>query len=555
MTALEAEVARLRGRLEGERIAHEHAIAIINSLPESYWIVTPDLTLVAMSDEFEKAAFVHREDSVGRPLFDVFPDDPDQPTGASALRQALRHVVETKRPNMMPVTKYSLQRPASEGGGFVNRYWRASNHPVLSPDGELLFITHRTEDVTESHEAALALAAANQQIEEQQQALAERAAFLESLIAHVPAAIAYVDRDLVFRMTNPVYDKILGIPHDEIQDRYVFDVFPGTEAQVEPLMRRVIDSGELLEIDDFKFVHQRDGKEVTTYWDFVYKPLVLDPAEGVQGILLLAHDTSKRVEEEQARERYREQEQERQVQSIRIESLEQADKGKDQFLGILSHELRTPINAIMGFGSVLADGLAGDLNPEQAKYVGKVLDSTDALLGMVNDLLDMSRVQAGKFSLELRPIEFVPLLRNVMASLAADAMKRGQSLVTDVPADLPVLIADPQRIRQVLDNLVTNAIKYTPEGGTITVRASVQAGTFRVEVADTGLGVSPGQQRRIFQPFTQVDMTSTRAKGGVGLGLSIVKALVEAHGGEVGVVSEGEGLGSTFFFTLPSAAE
>lgn len=547
IVTLEAEVAQVPGATDFR--------AIFDSLPGSYWVVTPDLTLVAISDEFEQVALVSREESVGRGLFEVFPDNPDDPTGASALRQSLMRVVETKQPDTMPLTKYSLRRPESEGGGYVDRYWRPSNHPVLAPDGELLYIIHRTEDVTDSHEAGLALAAANQQIERQQQALAERTAFLENIIEHVPAAIAYLDRDLVFRMANPVYAKILGIPGDQIKDRYVFDLLPGTEAQVEPLLRGVIDSGEPVHINNFKFVYLREGQEVATYWDFIYQPLILDPAEGVQGVLALAHDTSKRVEEETARRRYREQEQERQLQAIRIEALEQADKGKDQFLGILSHELRTPINAIMGFGSVLADGLAGDLNPDQAKYVATILDRTDVLLGLVNDLLDMSRVQAGKFALEFRTIEFAPLLNSVLASLTVEATKRGRTLVSEVPADLPALTADAQRVGQVLDNLITNAIKYTPERGIITVRARVEGTALRVEVSDTGIGVPEDQQRRIFQAFTQVDMSNTRNAGGVGLGLSICKALVEAHGGRIGVESAGEGKGSTFWFTLPLTRE
>jgi signal transduction histidine kinase/DNA-binding response OmpR family regulator len=421
---------------------------------------------------------------------------------------------------------------------------RAANEELAAQSEEL---AAQSEEL-ESQYAELETA--SEQLQAQTQALEAQRRFLESIIQHVPAAVAYLDRDLVFRITNRVYDGILQLPGDQLLNRHVFDALPGAEAQVGPLLASVLETGRPYHASDFVFVLEKDGQPVTTYWDFIYHPMITDPAGGIDGILVLAHDTSRRVEQEQQREQLRVQQETEQRHQARIEALVQADQAKDQFLGILSHELRTPLNAIQGFGSVLEDGLMGELEPDQARYVGKILDASDSMLALVNDLLDMSRVQAGKFMLDRTDIALSPLVQKALASVAGAASDKHQTLVDATAGDLPTLNADPMRLMQVLTNLVTNAIKFTPEGGRITVRTQLAGSAVRFEVEDNGVGIPASEHGRIFLAFTQVDMSDTRQKGGVGLGLSIVKALVEAHGGELGLESE-EGRGSTFWFTLP----
>jgi PAS domain S-box-containing protein len=233
-----------------------------------------------------------------------------------------------------------------------------------------------------------------------------------------------------------------------------------------------------------------------------------------------------------------------------LAALRQTDQLKDQFLSILSHELRTPINAIMGFGSILDDELAGALSEKQHDYLRKMLNGADVLLALVNDLLDMSRIQAGKFTLSPAPVAIGPLVDEVVTSLAPLAEQKRQRVVVDLPADLPDVMADRQRLAQVLVNLVGNAIKFTPPGGAITVRGCLEPGWLRIEVADTGPGIADDDVPKLFHRFTQLDMSATRKAGGTGLGLSISKALVEAHGGAIGVESQ-PGHGATFWFTLP----
>jgi signal transduction histidine kinase len=248
---------------------------------------------------------------------------------------------------------------------------------------------------------------------------------------------------------------------------------------------------------------------------------------------------------------------EAEAQRQELRALRQTDALKDQFLSILSHELRTPINAITGFGSILADGVAGELSDTQLAYLNKMLAGADVLLALVNDLLDMSRIQAGKFTLSPEPIALAPVLEEAVASLAPLAEQKRQRLDLAIAPDLPTLVADRQRLSQVVVNLVGNAIKFTPDGGTIRLSGALELeggngspAALRVAVTDNGPGIAPEDQPKVFRRFTQLDMSTTRPSGGTGLGLSISKALVEAHGGTIGVESE-RGRGSTFWFTLP----
>jgi PAS domain S-box-containing protein len=237
-------------------------------------------------------------------------------------------------------------------------------------------------------------------------------------------------------------------------------------------------------------------------------------------------------------------------QEARIDTLQRADQLKDQFLSILSHELRTPLNAIQGFGSVLEDELAGPLSALQHNYLAKMMGGADLLLALVSDLLDMSRIQAGKFTIAFEPVRFEDVANSVAGSLASLAAQKQLGLALDVAPDLPPLTADAQRVGQVLTNLISNAIKFTPAGGQVHVTARQERDHVLCEIVDTGEGIRPDDLPRLFQRFTQLDMSTTRRAGGTGLGLSICKAIVEAHGGHIGVRSELD-KGSTFWFTLP----
>lgn len=233
------------------------------------------------------------------------------------------------------------------------------------------------------------------------------------------------------------------------------------------------------------------------------------------------------------------------------EDLRRADSVKDEFLAVVSHELRTPLNFIMGFASVLDDGLAGPLNPKQRDFVARILGGAERMLLLVNNLLDMSQMAAGKFRLAEGSADYRNLVNEVMDTLVVVAQDKGIKLESDIQVDGKIQ-ADPDRLVQVLTNLVGNAIKFTPSGGIVRVRALVMDGQLLTEVVDTGIGIMLEDMPKLFTRFGQLDMSSTRSAGGTGLGLSISKGIVEAHGGTIGVSST-PSEGSTFWFKLPLA--
>jgi signal transduction histidine kinase/FixJ family two-component response regulator len=226
---------------------------------------------------------------------------------------------------------------------------------------------------------------------------------------------------------------------------------------------------------------------------------------------------------------------------------------KDQFISSISHELRSPLSAIHQFVTILLDGLAGEINPEQREYLEIVLRNLSQLRVMIDQLLDATRAETGKLTVEPRPTLLAGMIEETVETLSKDAAAKGILLSTDLPDDLPLVCADQDRIRQVLINLVGNSIKFTPENGTITVRAQIcdeDPNFLCLSVADTGWGINAEEKKRIFEYLYQAETPLAVSRKGLGLGLYICKELVSSHGGQIWVESK-VGQGSTFIFTLP----
>lgn len=240
------------------------------------------------------------------------------------------------------------------------------------------------------------------------------------------------------------------------------------------------------------------------------------------------------------------------VLAAQIERLQELDRLKGDFLNAASHELRTPLTSVTGYAEFLEDGIAGPLTPTQVEYVGQIQAGARRLQRIVDDMLDYARLEAGTFRLELQDVELCGHLRKEVASLQPQALAARLAFAAELPPEPVVGRVDPGRIGQVLINLVGNAIKFTPPGGLVQVRLLPGEGEVRVEVRDSGIGIAAAHCARLFDKFFQVDASATRERGGAGLGLAISRALVEAHGGLMGVESE-VGRGSTFWFTLPVA--
>lgn len=283
----------------------------------------------------------------------------------------------------------------------------------------------------------------------------------------------------------------------------------------------------------------------------------------LRGCIHIARDiTEVRRLEEEARQRQR---------------FEDLSRAKSAFIATMSHELRTPLNSVIGFSELMLGQAVGPLTEKQARYLGHIHQAGKHLLDLINDILDVSRVEAGKIELVREALALDEAVEATLALARPQAAKAGVVLRTEVPANLPPVLADPVRLKQILFNLVSNAIKFTPAGGTVTVTARrgdgstsqrgdssrpidrltarpLDHGDFtEIAVRDTGIGIKPEDIPKLFKEFGQLEAGKAPEKRGTGLGLALTKKLVELHGGWIWVQSEGEGRGSTFAFTLPLA--
>jgi signal transduction histidine kinase len=229
--------------------------------------------------------------------------------------------------------------------------------------------------------------------------------------------------------------------------------------------------------------------------------------------------------------------------------IEAASKHKSQFLANMSHELRTPLNAILGYTELILDSIYGEAPEKMRSVLERVQANGRHLLGLINDVLDLSKIEAGQLTLSLSEYSIAELVPNVYVAVEPLASQKNLTLTTDVPKGLPIGYGDERRLAQVLLNLVGNAIKFT-ETGEVAITASQTNGSFNVAVRDSGPGIDPANQAKIFEEFQQVDNTSTRQKGGSGLGLAISKRIIEMHGGRI-IVDSALGKGATFTIKLP----
>ncbi|MFC2041103.1 ATP-binding protein [Chloroflexota bacterium] len=283
-------------------------------------------------------------------------------------------------------------------------------------------------------------------------------------------------------------------------------------------------------------------------YDYITKPFDLDDV-----ILNVDRALEKRKLELQINE-YQQHLKERNAElEIAIRAAEAANQVKSDFLASMSHELRTPLNAIIGFSQVLQKQYFGKLNEKQSQYVRDVLESGEHLLSLINDILDLSKIEAGKMELELSQVKIKDLLENSLVMIKEKVLVHGISLNFHTSGDLEGLeiMADERRLKQVMFNLLSNAAKFTPDGGAISVEGKKQGKELNISVSDTGIGIASEEQERIFEEFYQVSGSVKDKTPGTGLGLPLTKSIVEMHSGRIWVESAGQGKGSQFSFTLP----
>ena len=271
--------------------------------------------------------------------------------------------------------------------------------------------------------------------------------------------------------------------------------------------------------------------------------------EGGQECLVVMMDISERKQAEKLIRQYA-SELEKRVQE-RTAQLVHANQAKDEFLATMSHELRTPLNGILGYSEILLEGVHGSINQKQSQAVEIIYSSGQHLLGLINDILDVSKIESGKFELHLENVSVDSICQSSLVFIKQLALKKSIAVKYSPPLSAPTIFADPMRLKQILVNLLNNAVKFTPEHGSVKLEAreDTQMGQIQFSITDSGIGIPPEDQQKLFKSFVQLDSSLSRQYEGSGLGLSLVKQLVEMHGGNVGVESEA-GKGSCFHFTI-----
>jgi PAS domain S-box-containing protein len=234
--------------------------------------------------------------------------------------------------------------------------------------------------------------------------------------------------------------------------------------------------------------------------------------------------------------------------------IQEVNRRKSEFVTLVSHELKTPLTSMTGYTELLLAGQGGPLAQRQREWLGIIGDNADRLVTLIDDLLDIARIEAGRIEVKRTAVDLVPLIQEVAHALRPQIEGKGQWLTLELAAALPAVMGNADRIRQILTNLLSNALKYTPSGGRITISARGGGSRVHVAVQDTGIGVAPEDQAQLFTPFFRAQKDATQGVGGTGLGLAITRALVELHGGAITVASV-PGQGSTFSFTLPTSQE
>jgi len=361
-----------------------------------------------------------------------------------------------------------------------------------------------------------------------------------SLIDRIPDVVwtADANRDLIYVSGNAV--KVLGYSSEELLGGQLWldRIHPEDAARVGQAYQKLFSEGEKFDVE--YRICQKDGG-----WIWLHnRALATRPGQGIMCADGIFKDITQRRLSEAA------------IQQTK-DAAEAANLAKSQFLANMSHELRTPLNAIIGFSEILSDKTFGDLNDRQLKYSNNILNSGRHLLQLINDILDLAKVEAGRVELMRNTFGVAKALSEVQAIIKTLANKKHITLEFDLAPDLPALFADEAKFKQVMYNLLSNAIKFTPEGGKVLVTAGVQnatgSGSFlQIAVADTGIGINKKDQERVFNEFEQVDSSYGRQQQGTGLGLALTKRLIEMHGGRIWVESEGvEGKGSTFTFLIP----
>jgi len=525
---------------------------LFQSVPGLYLVLAPDLVIAAASDAYVRATLTQRREIVGRHLFEVFPDNPDDPgaTGVDNLRASLDRVLRARRPDVMAVQKYDIRRP---DGTFEERHWSPLNIPVLNPDGEVEWIIHRVDDVTEivrlKSEGAERdefareqqgfihqLRTANEELERSQESLRSREAHLQAILASVPDAMVVIDESGAIRSFSATAERLFGFTAKEAQGRNVSTLMPAPyRKEHDGYLARYLSTGERRIIGTGRVVVGR-RKDGSTF------PMELSVGEvqleGRRQFVGFVRDLTQRQERERLLH---------EVQSELLHVSRLSTMG--EMASALAHELNQPLSAMTNYlqGSRrLLESIADD----RAELVRAALDKAAEQALRAGRVIQRLRefVAHGETEKRIESIKKLVEEASALALLAAKEHSVRVALQFDPGIDL--VLVDKIQIQQVLLNLLRNAIEAMQNSARreLVISTTPAAdGMIAVSIADTGAGISPDLQSKLFKPFV------TTKQRGMGIGLSISRTIIESHGGVITAESGPHG-GTTFRFTIRGVA-
>jgi PAS domain S-box-containing protein len=406
----------------------------------------------------------------------------------------------------------------------------------LRKDGEVIWIRLSSALVRDAQGAPLHSIGQLEDITERKRAeetVRKSEARFRSLISNATDIITILDADGVIHYESPPIERILGYHQEELQGRNAFElVHPDDRAATWAAFERALADPSLVPTVEFRFRHSDDSWR---WLEATGTNLLTDPNVG--GFVVNSRDITER---KRANEELR----------VALEAAQAANQAKGLFLDMMSHELRTPLQAVLGYSESLLGGPEELLTAEQREDIGYIHQAGGRMIALINQMLDLSRMEAGRLQLAAEPVDLVQVIEQVRQDVAPQAAAKSLTLQIDLPHSLPPVTGDAERLRQILLNLVGNAVKFTDSGCVRVTAAPTPSGGVNVTVSDTGIGIPTDAMPIIFDEFRQIDSSLTRRHGGAGLGLAIARKLTEQMGGSISVSSE-PSVGSTFTLHLP----
>jgi two-component system CheB/CheR fusion protein len=512
--------------------SQEYAESIINTVREPLIVLDQNLRVLTVSRSFYEVFKVKPEETVGQLIYDLGNKQWDIPK--------LRDLLEDILPEEASFDNYEVEHDFTTIG---TRIMLLNARQIQRASGKERIILLAIEDITERKEIEAGLEKTRKELEAIKISEDEAREYSESIINTVREPLIALNQDLRVVSVSRSFYKIFQVNPEETVGQLIYDL--GNKQWDIPKLQ------ELLE----NILPQKttfDNYEVEHDFATIGKRIMLLNARQIQRvfgkeriILLSIEDITERREIENGLEKAHE------VLKELATELKRTTQAKSEFLANMSHELRTPLNSINGFSEVLFDETFGPLNEKQKKYVNNVLVSGNHLLLLINQILDMAKVESGKMRLAISNLPLKNLLHELTLLVADMVSKKNIEMEIEIAENLPDIEADELKVKEIIYNLLSNAVKFTPEGGRLGLRAKTLDGEVEVVVWDTGIGIAMENMEKVFEGFFRVDTPFSRVTEGTGLGLPLSKKLVELHFGKLTLESEGLDKGTSVRFTLP----